>query len=327
MRTLLLSGLVAILILVVAIPALLVRDWYGGPAERTEIGSVPSDIYLSVYWVEGNEMLRMGLEEYVAGVVAAEMPARFHPEALKAQSVAARTYAIRRVRALGGQGCKHYPDADICTDPTLGQAWESPEELRDRWGFIGYFLYWRKVQTAVDETRGHILVHNGGPIDAVYHSAAGDRTENSETVWGKEIAYLKSVDSPHEAHSPYWERETELTRQEISDLLRVNFGVSAERGKLVEVLDQSPSGRAVAVRVGQDTFEGRAFREALDLPSTLILDISEEEDGVIITTRGHGHGVGMSQYGADGMAQEGYDYKDILKHYYPGTELRPIFSE
>lgn len=329
MRTLLVSVLVAVLILVLIVPALLVRDWYGAREELGQQEVVPSDIHLTVFCVLDQSPMRLGLEEYVAGVVAAEMPPRFHPEALRAQAIAARTYAVRRMQALGGSGCRHFPGMDMCTDPSLGQAWKSQDQLRESWGFLGYLLNWRKVQAAVEETRGLILIHEGGPIDALYHSSAGERTEDSAMVWGEAISYLQSVESLHEDHSPYWEVETSFAIQELLARLDIQKADLPDKGGAmsVEVAERSPSGRAQLVNVGGLTWEGREFREALDLPSTLILDISVDDDLITFTTRGWGHGVGMSQYGADGMARAGASYQEILAHFYPGTELRTIFSE
>ncbi len=328
MRRVVVIALLLVLVLVAVVPAVLVRDWYGGQVERLEMGPVPGDVGLDVYWVAEDRIVRMGLEEYVAGVVAAEMPGRFHLEALKAQAVAARTYAVKRIRAFGGPGCSHYPGADLCTDPAHAQAWHSPQELRDKWGILGYLMYWRRINQAVEATRGLILTYDSQPVDAVYHSTSGGRTEDSSLVWGNEVPYLVGVESPHESHSPYWETREILSLEEMAS--RLGLPISSLQGAgqdLVNLQEKSPSGRALVVKIAGQTYTGIDLRQKLELNSTMIMSVTTSESGVEFLTRGWGHGVGMSQYGADGMANDGASYSEILAHYYRGTRLRPIFSE
>ncbi len=328
MRRVIVAALLLVLVLVAVVPAVLVRDWYGGQVERLETGPVPGDLGLDVYWVAQDRVVRMGLEEYVAGVVAAEMPGRFHLEALKAQAVAARTYAVKRMRAFGGPGCTHHPGADLCTDPAHAQAWHSPQELRDRWGLLGYLMYWRRVTQAVDATRALILTYDGQLADAVYHSTSGGRTEDSSLVWGNEVPYLTGVKSPDESHSPHWETREIVSFEEMAS--RLDLPVSSLKGRgqdLVQVTDTSPSGRALTVEIAGQAYDGTEIRQRIGLKSTMIVSVTTGESGVEFLTRGWGHGVGMSQYGADGMARDGASYGEILAHYYQGIRLRPIFSE
>src|SRR5690606_23147314 len=151
---------------------------------------------------EEDRLVLVPLETYVRGVVAAETPPTFPLEALKAEAVVARPYAVRRMRVFGGAGCDRHPAADVCTDPGVHQAYAGDEELRRRWGSLRYPAYRQRVEQAVEATRGLILMYDGRPIDAVYHSTSGGRTEAAEHVWGEAVPYLASVPSPYEERSP-----------------------------------------------------------------------------------------------------------------------------
>jgi stage II sporulation protein D len=289
------------------------------PPPPREEGEVLGDIPIAVY-LPGREPLRLGLEEYVAGVVAAEMPLSFPLEALKAQAVAARSYAVRRMRLFGGEGCPDHPRADACGDYRRGQAWISREEMRRRWGWTFPFRWWR-LERAVRETRGLVLVHSGEVADALYHAHAGGRTEAAEEVFGKPVPYLVGVPSPGEGGR--WElTRWSFSRRELSRRL----GVALVEAGRVEVVARSSSGRALKVRVGSREFAGREVRERLGLPSTLFT-VERRGEEVVFSVRGYGHGVGMSQYGAAALARKGSDFRAILGHYYPGTRVRPLFLE
>lgn len=314
------------LVVVLGIPAGLVgiREWTGLP----DGGSPAADLPVRV-WVDAERRLRvMSLEDYVRGVVAAEMPASFHPEALKAQAVVARTYTVRRLRALGGPGCPAHPEADVCTDPRTGQAFATPELLRRKWGPLRYLYYLQKIAAAVDATRGLILTYGGAPADAVYHAASGGRTEDAVAVWGRAVPYLVSVPSPYET-SPRLTRTVRVSLDRLAERLGLDrdaVAAAARAGTLIRVTRTSATGRVLRVRVAGREFTGADLRQRLDLPSTLFR-ATVEGDAVVFQVRGYGHGVGMSQYGADGMARRGADFRAILRHYYPGVEIRPIFLD
>lgn len=288
------------------------------------------DIPVAVFVNDQKQLLRLPLEEYLKGVVAAEMPAEFESEALKAQAVVARTFAVGRMRVFGGPGCDAHPEADVCTDPARGQAWQPHDVLRRKWGVLRHALYWRKVEQAVDGTRGQIVVFDGQPIDAVYHAASGGRTEDAVAVWGQAVPYLRSVASPYEAALRYEGKRTRFTWGELASRTGVppeELEARLRRGRpAVDVLARSPSGRALRVRVGEAEFTGRELRARLGLPSTL-MTVRSVPGGVEIETRGYGHGVGMSQYGADGLARRGRDYRQIIRYFYPGVQVRRLFEE
>lgn len=254
------------------------------------------------------------LEAYVAGVVAAEMPVTFHPEALKAQAVASRTLAVRRLVAAGeGSG-----EANITDQAARDQAWSSPEALRRRWGWWAYPFAWRKIQEAVLATEGQILTYEGEPIFAAFHSTSGGQTEAAENVWLEPVPYLVSQYDPYGDRGPYSVTERFVDRAQLAGRL----GPLEWRGGAdpIRVLSRYPSGRVERVAYGSRTYTGRQVREALNLPSTWF-DVTWEGNGARFVLRGYGHGVGMSQYGADGLAHAGRSYQEILAHYYPGTTL------
>ncbi len=326
---LLLAACLAFTVTTVAvIPALLVRPGRPpvvGPARTLTAPSAPEgQLRVRVALKDGGSV-ELPLEEYVKGVVAAEMPASFHIEALKAQAVASRTYAVRHMRAFGGQGCRSRPEADVCGDPAEGQAWLPREELRRKWGAFRFPFYWRKVSEAVEATRGLILVYDQEPIDAVFHAAAGGRTEDARYVWGNEVPYLRSVESP-DRQTRYDGVRLTFSLREVARRTEVEPALLERQPEPVRVVDRTPSGRVAVARVGPKELTGRQLREALGLNSTL-LSFRVVGDRLEVTSSGYGHGVGMSQYGADGLARQGRDFRAILQHYYTGVEIRPIFVE
>lgn len=317
---------------VAVLPALLVRPGGPPPVERgarlSPARVLEGELVIRVA-VKGRGVVALPLEDYVRGVVAAEMPASFHPEALKAQAVAARTYAVGHMRVFGGEGCRGDPEADVCADPDQGQAWASPDELRRRWGLFRFALYWRKIGQAVEATRGLILVYDQQPIDALFHAASGGRTEDAQYVWGKPVPYLKSVDSPDRG-TRYDGVRVSFSLAEVARRTGVDAAVLArlqrEGREPLAVLERTPSGRVALARVGDRRLTGRQLREALGLNSTLF-SWRVLGERVEVTTSGYGHGVGMSQYGADALARQGADFRRILTHYYTGVQIRPIFVE
>lgn len=291
-------------------------------------------ILVRLHRVSQKQTYSMDMEEYLKGVVAAEMPAAFHPEALKAQAVAARTVTVRRLIMYGGKGSKYDRSADFSDDPTEGQAWQSQKNLRQKWGRRLYRAYWDKICRAVDETRGLVVTHQGRPIDAVFHSTSGPKTENAKDVWGKNVPYLQSVACPYGSHSPRYRETVRLTPKEIGGRLGVRFPAQVISGALpattgshgVQVVERSKGGRAKLIRAGGVIFRGEDFRRRLGLRSTL-LSVGERSGNVLIETVGYGHGVGLCQYGADGMAKRGSDFRQILRHYYTGVAIRRLAPE
>ena len=255
------------------------------------------------------------LETYLVGVVLGEMPADFEEEALKAQAVVARTYTLR---AWEGKG-KHV-DAAVCTDPSCCQAYRSPE---DYLGAGGAPESVEKIQKAVAATSGMVLTYAGELIDATYFSCSGGATEDALAVWGTDVPYLKSVSSPGEEQATYYMDRMTFTYDQLRELLDLPQGT----GKVeFENITHTSGGGVAELTVGGKQYRGTEIRKLLGLRSTAFT-VTHSADGVTFHTRGFGHRVGMSQYGADAMALSGSNFEEILAHYYPGTVLENRFID
>lgn len=282
----------------------------------------PPGITVQLYLKEEQKTITLALEEYVKGVVAAEMPALFELEALKAQAVAARTIAVRRMRRFGGTGYPAVPGADLSDDVSDSQAWLNRKQLVAKWGRWGYHRYWRKISAAVEATSGLILTYYGRPIDALYHSTSGPRTANAEELWGTAVPYLQSVPCSFDQHSPRYRQEKVFPVPELLAALGMAEKVPSG-GLTLRILSRTSSGRVHTVQIGNAVFSGNELRSRLGLASTNFT-VEIRAGRVVVTTIGYGHGVGLCQYGADGMARAGKTFREILHHYYPGVELKKL---
>lgn len=254
--------------------------------------------------IHNGNTINIELEDYVIGVVAAEMPASFHIEALKAQSVIARTYALNKL----SKGV-------TLTDNNSTQNYIDIDQKRNKWG-ADFDKYYNKIKDAVLSTEGTTLKYNDEYIDAVYFSTSNGYTEDSINVWGNDIPYLKSVESS-------WDRDaSSFFRTQTMDLNTFNskLGTNISNGDEISIIERNSSSRVSKISVGGKIFSGVQFRNILGLRSA-DFDIGLNDNLLTITTRGYGHGVGMSQYGANGMAQNGYNYKQILSHYYSNVSI------
>ncbi|TEB04238.1 Amidase enhancer precursor [Pelotomaculum schinkii] len=275
-----------------------------------------------LYLHQENKIKKIQLEEYLIGVVAAEMPAEFPLEALKAQAVAARTYAVKRM-GTGGVANPLHPGADLCDDHRHGQAWLSREELKERWGTLYYYKYFYKVKTAVDETRGEVLTYQEQLIDPAYHAACGGKTENSEDVWKFQVPYLRSVPCPYE-DDPQSVQAVSISLEQVDQALGTTLAAVPASGNKaageMKVIERTSSGRPKTLVVDGQQFPAVSVRDLLGLRSTNFT-WKLQDGSITFTTTGYGHGVGMCQYGAKGMAEHGYTYRTILGHYYSGVEI------
>ncbi|MCK8824577.1 stage II sporulation protein D [Fuchsiella alkaliacetigena] len=254
----------------------------------------------------------LSLEEYLKGVVAAEMPASFELEALRAQAVAARTYALRKLQGSGDNVI------EISSDYNIDQAWLSKEEFLSKGGTLAD---WLKIAEAVDSTQGIFLSHQGQVALTAYHSASGYLTDSAAQVWGEELPYLRMVKSPYEEESPYNSYRQSYSVAEFSEKIGISLNELNEQK--ISILERSESGRVLKIQIADQTMTGRELRESLGLRSANFeYRLSAQE--IEFITKGYGHGVGMSQYGANGMAKRGYSYLDILAHYYPGVDINKI---
>ncbi len=264
----------------------------------------------------GDRVLSLSEEDYLVGVVAAEMPASFPEEALKAQAVAARSYA-RYCAATG----KH-PEADLCADPGCCQAWQSEEALREKWG-EAYGDNLLRVRQAVEATRGQILTYEGEPILAAFHSSSAGATEDCGAVWNPR-PYLVSVSSPEGPEDvPGYRSMLRCDPLDFRDVIlsaRPEADFSGPEEDWLGECRRDASGRVESLVLGGVSVSGTELRRLFSLRSTAF-SLEYAEGMFVFSVTGFGHGVGMSQYGAMVMAREGADYRQILAHYYPGAEL------
>ena len=264
------------------------------------------------------------LRSYLIGVMAAEMPASFPEEALKAQAVAARTYTLYKQALYAGGGApESHGGAQLCADPGHCKAWcDLSVQAAALWG-DSTGLYLEKLTAAVDGTDGLVLTHEGAPIAAVFHSASAGRTENAADVWGTEIPYLVSVESPGGEDAPRYQGEVRVRQSDFAAAMtalapEADFSAGAE--SWFRDSHRSQAGGVIDLLVGGARVRGGLVRQAAGLNSTNFR-VRTERDDLVFTTTGSGHGVGLSQYGARAMARDGADYTEILLHYYTGAQL------
>ena len=259
-----------------------------------------------------SEKIEMAAEEYIVGVVAGEVYPTFSPEALKAQAVAARTYLYYK---MDGGGCAK--GADICTDSKHCQAYKSDEKMRSQWG-ENYEKYLKNIREAVESTAGEILTYDSKPICALYHSSSVGKTEDCVSVFGGNRPYLVSVDTPIDTEK--YTQEKSFTKDEFVSKINAAFpDLSIDKIDL-KIISFTDAGRVSTVKIGEKSIKATALRKALDLRSTdFTFRIADGK--IIFTQRGYGHGVGMSQHGAQALALSGKTYSEILLHYYTGCEI------
>lgn len=281
--------------------------------EKTaEIPQGPA-IEVGVYRLAQKKIEKVPLEDYIVGVVASEMPAEFEKEALKAQALAARTFIVEQML---NENKTDLPEGALVYDTVVHQVYKNENELKQVWG-PDYKWKIQKVREAVNETRGQILTFDGSPITASFFSTSNGFTENSEAIWPNSVPYLKSVESKWDLQSPKFNGREVFTVQEFEKKLGVKLPDDSTIGNVTE---RTAGQRVAKVEINGKVVSGKDIREKLGLKST---DFTWERkgDNIIINTEGYGHGVGMSQYGANGMASEGKNYKEIVSHYYQGVEI------
>lgn len=282
---------------------------------------------VKVYNTNTGIVEEINIEDYVKGVVAAEMPALFHIEALKAQAVAARTYAISRsIRYKDG-----HPDhtlAPLCNGIHC-QAYLSFFQLGEINGDSWIEKYWPKIEEAVDSTKNLGIFYNGEIIEPLYHSTSGGRTEDVKDVFAVEMPYLKSVSSPYEEEAPKFRNTTTLTLEEFIKKIKSKYpNVNLNKDNLhekIKLIERTLTGRVKKIAIDKIIIEGRDLRDIFSLNSTnFTISLDKKLNIIEIETYGFGHGIGMSQWGANGMGKHGSTFEEILKHYYTGVEIKPI---
>lgn len=263
--------------------------------------------FIKLYLSQKNQVIELKLEDYLVGTVSAEMPASFDIEALKAQAVCARTYAVRKIIT----GKKYPRGSDLSDDITCCQAYRPNDETKKiapQWQ--------KKIAQAVRATRGEIMLYQDEPIDALYHSTCGGCTESAEEAWINNSPYLLSIRCKYCVNSPYYETRHSFSNQDIAR----QYGLKQDGKISLKILARTASGRVKSLSINNRKISGESFRETMGLPSTSFI-AATNKDEIILTCHGYGHGVGLCQYGADGMARAGKDYRDILKTYYRDIDI------
>ena len=327
-RTLIFSLLaLALALLLPGLAALLLPSWDPGAAPETvpEVAPAAEAVFFdidgstAVTVLHRGRVLTMTMAEYLPGVLSGEMSPDFAAPALEAQAVAARTYALAR-RGVSG----NHPEAQVCDQAGCCQVWLDETECRARWG-ESFGANMARMRAAVAATNGEVLTYEGEPIQACFHSSSPGRTESSQALWGTELPYLVSVDSPETATDvPGFVTALELRPEEFREVILAKYPESELRTALPPDwlgecrLDEG--GRVAEIEVGGTAIPGTEMRSLFDLRSASFT-LAWTGQSFLFTVTGFGHGAGMSQYGANVMAQEGADYRAILAHYYPGTTL------
>ena len=293
-----------------------------GEAVQTAAAGEPAGApdSVAVLQAASGNVVEMDTADYLVGCVAAEMAAQSEPEALKAQAVAAYTN-VRRLQA--GEDDPALLGADISDDPARHQGYLDENARREKWG-ANFDVYEEKLRAAVEAVFGQALTYDGAYITAAYCALCPGRTESAETVWGADVPYLQSVTSPGDRLSPDFTSSTALTADEVREKLSAQSGITLPDDPAAWItgltLSENGTGVVASVTVGGKAMTGQQFRTLLGLRSPAFT-VSFADGRFTFTCTGNGHGVGMSQYGADYMARQGADYREILSHYYPGTTL------
>ncbi|MEC5424487.1 stage II sporulation protein D [Virgibacillus sp. C22-A2] len=312
----------SLIIIILVIPTLIVipfgkdEEVQGTTLEKEQeytAGNDPSPFSVAVMRDVSDTVEDVPLETYIAGVVASEMPPNFEIEALKAQAIAARTYTLYLL--LQDNNSKNYDLTDTVND----QVFRNEQELQKEWG-SNYTNNMRKIREAVAATEGEIITHNSTPIFPAFFSTSNGFTENSEDYWENELPYLRSVKSHWDEESPKFLDQQVFSIADVENALEIDL--PAKLPLPIEVTKTS-SDRVNELIINGHTFSGRAVREKLELQSS-DFTIKQRNDHLIFTTKGYGHGIGMSQYGANGMAKEGKTYLEIVDYYYQDVEVSTV---
>lgn len=262
----------------------------------------------------------INLDDYILGVISAEMPATFEQEALNAQAVVARTYTIYTISHNKGK----HANADICDDSKCCQAWISKEDRLSKWDENARDENWNKIELAVKNTVGKIITYQGEPIDAFFHANSGGITETPINVWGgSNYPYLQSVQTSGEDAYSQYSSDVLLTKSEFENKIRQkhpNLSINYQENDAIKITEYTDSGRVKTIKIGNINISGVEMRTLLGLKSTNF-NVTLDDENIKFAVVGYGHGVGMSQTGADAMAKEGSNFEEIIKHFYTGVEI------
>ena len=276
---------------------------------------------ISLLHKKTGEVEQVNLDEYLCNVVSAEMPANYEIEALKAQAIVARTYTIYKILN------KKHDTADICDDSTCCQAWISKNDRLARWEESQRESNWQKIVSAVNDTKGKVITYDNKPIDAFFHSNSGGVTEVPVNVWGGTgYPYLQSVETSGEDAYTQYSSEVVFTQEQLINKLKEKYSdisIDFSNSDDIKIMEYTESTRVKTVKFGNHEISGVEARSLLGLRSTNF-EISIDGDNIKFSVKGYGHGVGMSQTGADSMAKQGSSAEDIIKHFYTGVEVSEV---
>ncbi len=269
---------------------------------------------------EENKIEEIGLDEYLYGVVSSEMPASFEEEALKAQAVVARTYTIYKIT----NNDQKHKGADICDDPGCCQAWISKEERLAKWDEENREEYWKKIEQAVDKTQGKIVTYNGEPINAFFHANSGGATETPVNVWGGTgYPYLQTVVTSGEDAYNQYHSEASISKEEFEETIKKehsDFKIDFSQKDCIKIKEYTDGNRVKTIKVGNLELSGVEIRNLFQLRSANF-KVTIDGDNIKFEVIGYGHGVGMSQTGADSLAKQGKTYEEIIHHYYTDVKI------
>lgn len=305
--------ILAFIVLVITIPTFVIHFFFNYSYEKIKTGFNTNKEKQVVRVKRSNGTVEnLDLEEYLIGVVSAEVPVTFEKEAIKAQTVAARTYAMKQIQNSTNR------DYDV-TDDTLSQVYQDDNKLKEKWQ-NKYNEYINKIKECVNETEGEYITYNNEVIYAFFFSTSNGKTEDNKDVFGQDLPYLKVVDSSFDANETRsFQSQKEFTKQEFYQKLEIPYSDKLN----ISNVEKTSSGRVKNITLNNVTFKGRTFQSKLSLRSN-DFEISETNEKIIVTTKGYGHGVGMSQYGANALAKQNKNYKEILKYYYQGTQIEKL---
>ncbi len=283
------------------------------PPENKNETILSNIIMIKLLHQELNQVEELPLEEYLKGVVLAEMPIYFEEEALKAQAIVARTFTLYQMK----NPSMLHENADVCDDINCCQAYQTKEYVMMAWDDAVENEKWNKINRAVEDTKGRVILYQGEPIEAFFHSHSAGKTEDVRYLWNEEeIPYLKSVDGMEQ---DLFSEDKTFLKKEFQELIKV-LAPNYQENDVVQIVDYTPSGRVFHVKLGSKIIKATDLRTLLKLRSTYFC-VEENENEIIFHTEGYGHGVGMSQYGANQMALEGKKCEEIIQHYYTGVEI------
>ena len=316
------------------IPALLTKGAVNGAVQKeekdkNEEAKIEEEKYnynkyrtIKLLHAKTGEVEEVELDTYLCNVVSAEMPADFEEEALKAQAIVARTYTIYKIKN------KKHDNADICDDSNCCQAWISKEDRLNRWNEEQREANWQKIENCVKATQGKIITYNNEPINAFFHSNSGGKTEIPVNVWGggTDLPYLQVVETSGENEYSQYSSQVEFTQEELINKLKEKYSditIDFNNQDDIKILEYTDSGRVKTIKFGNHNISGTEARTILGLKSTNF-SIVRENEKIKFDVKGYGHGVGMSQTGADSMAKQGKNCEEIIKHFYVGVEIKNI---